>query len=148
MTSFFLDVNVWLALSLTSHSHTSDAWNWLNHLPNDAVLIFGRYTELGLLRLLTQQAIMGEHALTLGKAWSVYDRWREDPRVAFHPEPNGLDAIFREATAPFRSKAASKTIGDCYLLAFAKANRAKLVTFDKALAKAAQLQKCAAVIPA
>jgi predicted nucleic acid-binding protein len=69
-------------------------------------------------------------------------------RVAFHAEPNGLGASLREATAPFRSKTASKWIVDCYLVAFAKASRAKLVTLDKTLVKAAQSQKCGAVVPA
>ena len=32
MTSFFPDLNVWLALSFTKHSHSIDAWRWLNKL--------------------------------------------------------------------------------------------------------------------
>lgn len=148
MTSFFPDVNVWLALSITSHSHTSEAWNWLAHLPGGGALVFARYTQLGLLRLLTQEAVMRERTLTFREAWGVYDRWLEDSRVVFHPEPRGLDTAFREASAPFGAKPAPKWVGDCYLLACAKASRSKLVTFDKALVKAAQSQKCDAVIPA
>src|ERR1700722_11636314 len=63
MTSFFPDVNVWIALSVIHHSHNSAAWQWLGHLPRETSLIFSRYTQVGLLRLLTNQAAMGEETL-------------------------------------------------------------------------------------
>jgi predicted nucleic acid-binding protein len=91
---------------------------------------------------------MGQQTLTLPKAWGVYDRWLQDPRVEFYPEPRDLDSGFREATASFASKAASKWVGDCYLLAFAKHSPATLATFDKALSALAKKQRCSAVIPA
>ena len=147
MTSFFPDLNVWLALSVRVHRHNAGAWHWLNSLPPGARLIFSRYTHIGLLRLLTNQAAMGEQTLTLRKAWGVYDRWLNDPRVEFYPEPRGLEAGFREATAPFVGKAASKWVGDCYLLAYAKHSDAALVTFDKALYDVADKEGYSAVIP-
>ena len=81
MTLFFPDLNVWLALSDTGHTHSTGAWKWMKMLPDDAQLIFSRYTQVGLLRLLTNISIMGDQTLTLRKAWGVYDRWLEDPRV-------------------------------------------------------------------
>lgn len=147
MISFFPDLNVWLALSVSGHRHNQEAWAWLNFLPRQAKLIFSRYTHVGLLRLLTNQPIMGEQTLTLRKAWGVYDRWLDDPRVQFYPEPRGLDAGFRETTAAFAGKPASKWVGDCYLLAFAKHSHATLVTFDKALYDLAGKQNHSAVIP-
>jgi len=147
MTSFFPDLNVWLALSVGGHRHNAEAWRWLNSLPSGARLIFSRYTHVGLLRLLTNQAAMGEQTLTLRKAWGVYDRWLNDPRVEFYPEPRGLEAGFREATAPFAGKAASKWVGDCYLLAYAKYSHAALVTFDRALYDLADKENYSAVIP-
>ncbi len=147
MISFFPDLNVWLALCVAGHRHNSDAWNWLSPLPREARLIFSRYTHVGLLRLLTNRSVMGERTLTLRKAWGVYDRWLNDPRVEFYPEPRGLDAGFREATAPFAGKAASKWVGDCYLLAYAKQSRAALVTFDQALYNLAGRGGYSAVIP-
>jgi hypothetical protein len=65
MTSFFPDVNVWIALSVIGHSHNLAAWGWLDHLPPEASLIFSRYTQVGLLRLLTNQTAMGEETLTI-----------------------------------------------------------------------------------
>jgi hypothetical protein len=147
MTSFFPDLNVWLALSVGGHVHSQEAWRWLNLLPRESRLVFSRYTHIGLLRLLSNQAVMGEETLTLRKAWGVYDRWLEDPRVEFYPEPRGLDAGFRQATASFAGKAASKMVGDCYLLAYARHSHAVLVTFDRVLGRLARKQGCAAVIP-
>jgi toxin-antitoxin system PIN domain toxin len=147
MTLFFLDVNVWLALSVSGHSHHSVASSWLDRLPDDSTLIFSRFTQLGLLRLLTNDAVMGEETLTLRRAWAVYDRWLHDPRVEFYPEPRNADAAFRRATEPFAGKAASKWVGDCWLLAYAEATQARLVTFDQALCELARKQGNRAVIP-
>src|SRR5258708_36690810 len=146
MTLLFTDLNVWLALSDIGNSHNAIAWAWLNRLPEDARLIFSRYTQLGLLRLLTNPAVMGDQTLTLRKAWGVYDRWLDDPRVEFHPDPRAVDQTFRTATAPFASKVASKWVGDCWLLAFAMGTQATLVTFDRALYEFAHKQVHAAVI--
>ena len=147
MTSFFPDVNVWLALSHAANFHNGKAWSWFNLVAPENRLIFSRYTQLGLLRLLTNQAVMGEQTLTLREAWGVYDNWLQDSRVEFYPEPSGVDAVFREATAPFATKAASKWLGDCYLLAYAKQSHATLATFDKALHLLARKQHCRVVEP-
>ena len=148
MISFFPDLNVWLALSVAGHSHSTAAWNWLAGLTGDSRLIFSRYTQVGLLRILTNQAAMGQKTLALQKAWDVYERWLDDPRVEFYPEPRGMDAAFREATAPFAAKPASKWVGDCYLLAYARQSDASLVTFDKALLEIARKYRYDAILPA
>ena len=147
MTLFFPDLNVWLALSDTGHVHSASAWKWREILPDDHKLIFSRYTQIGLLRLLTNVSVMGDQTLTLRKAWGVYDRWLEDPRVEFYPEPRNLDAAFREITQPFAAQRASKTVGDCFLLAYARELQAALVTFDRALHGHAREHGHASVIP-
>jgi predicted nucleic acid-binding protein len=68
--------------------------------------------------------------------------------VELHPEPRDLDSAFRQATAPFAAQHASKWIGDCYLLAFAKEVGATLVTFDKALLSLARKHRYDVIIPA
>jgi hypothetical protein len=148
MTLLFFDLNVWLALFDAGNSHHAVAWAWFNLLPDDCHLIFSRYTQLGLLRLLTNKAVMGDETLTLRQAWAVYDRWLEDPRVEFHPEPRNLESAFRQATKPFAAKHASKWVGDCWLLAFAEAANARLVTFDQALYDFARKQGNSAIRPA
>lgn len=148
MTLFFPDLNVWLALSVAGHVHNSAAWGWLSRQPAERKLIFSRYTQLGLLRLLTNATVMGDATLTVRKAWGVYDRWLEDPRVEFYPEPRNLDTAFREITEPFAAQQASQAVGDCFLLAYAKELQATLVTFDRALHSHARKHGHATVIPA
>jgi toxin-antitoxin system PIN domain toxin len=147
MTLFFPDLNVWLALSVAAHTHNSEAWRWLNQIPRDTTLIFSRYTQLGLLRLLTNQSAMGKQTLNLKEAWDLFDRWLGDPRVKFYPEPRELDAAFRKATAPFFKQQASKWVGDCYLLAYSGEADAHLVTFDRALAQVARKNGCRVIVP-
>lgn len=92
--------------------------------------------------------VQGAETRSLRQAWEIYERWLQDARVEFHPEPHGMDAAFRHATASFDSEPASKWIGDGYLLAFAHRSSATLVTFAKALASLARKQGCRVVVPA
>ena len=91
---------------------------------------------------------MGDKTLTLPKAWGIYDRWLEDPRVEFCPEPRNLNTGFRQTTHPFATRKAPKAVGDCFLLAYARELQAALVTFDRALHEFARKQGHATVIPA
>jgi predicted nucleic acid-binding protein len=111
-------------------------------------LIFSRYTQIGLLRVLCNVSVMGEQTLTLRRAWSVYDRWLEDPRVEFYPEPRNLEIGFRKTTEPFAARQASKAVGDCFLLAYAAELHATLVTFDRELHAMARKHDYFAVLPA
>ena len=132
MSKFFSDLNVWLALLVADHQYSAEAWNWLRGLPGPT-LILCRYTQIGLLRLLTTPEVMGSIILTLRRAWGVYDRWIADPRVEYHPEPRGVDAVFRTATSPFAGKSVPKLVGDCYLLTHAEGCHATLVNLDGGL---------------
>lgn len=147
MTLLFPDLNVWLALSVEGHVHSAAAWRWLNSLEDDSRLVLSRYTQIGLLRLLTNPAVMSGRVLTVREAWKVYDSWLNDPRVEFYPEPRNIDAEFRAAVEPFAGKSASKWVGDCWLLAFAAGSGAELVTFDKALFNFARKWRQAAAMP-
>lgn len=79
--------------------------------------------------------VMGGSVLTVEAAFAVLDRWNEDPRVEFSPEPHGVDPALRRAAGAFAKKHATKAVMDAYLAAFAEAGAATLVTFDKALAR-------------
>lgn len=147
MTLYFPDLNVWLALSDGKHSHHHDAKAWFDRLPYDARLIFSSYTQIGLLRLLTNASVMGNRAHTLRSAWAVYDSWLADPLVEFLPDPQTIEATFRQVTAPFADLHATKAVGDCWLLAFAHAIHSQLVTFDKALCDFARQQGKTAIRP-
>jgi toxin-antitoxin system PIN domain toxin len=126
----FLDTNVWLALVWERHSHAEVARDWFRQCGEERFL-FCRFTQLALLRLLTTRAVMREHVKSMAGAWEVYDRCCSDERIAFLPEPDGLDPRLR-ALAKSRHPS-PKVWTDAYLAAFASAAGLKLVTFDKAL---------------
>jgi predicted nucleic acid-binding protein len=113
----------------------------------DTSAVFSRFTQLALLRLLTNKAVMGELTHTLGEAWAVYDRWLDDPRIQFHSEPDGMDSMFRDATLPFHTRTAPNWVSDCYILAFPRQSNAVLVTFDKALLRLARESGCSTLTP-
>jgi len=139
MTSYLIDINVWLALSWGLHPHSKAAHAWLASLsPIEARLLFCRITQLGLLRLLANKAVMGDSVLNVGNAVGMLDRWSEDPRVEFAVEPLGLDATFRRTLRRFTNLYATKTIMDVYLAAFAEAEQATVVTLDRGLARIAK----------
>src|SRR5208283_4142027 len=94
-SSVFLDLNVWLALSSRDHRHFEPAWAWYKALPRRTVLLFCRITQLGLLRLLTTQAVMGQGTLTQAQAWEAYDRLLETAGANFIDEPAGMESAFR-----------------------------------------------------
>jgi hypothetical protein len=130
--SVFPDVNVWLAMSSPDHQHFSVAWRWYEALPDEDVLHFCRFTQLGLLRLLTTQSVMGSGTLTQAQAWEAYDRWVEAAGAGFAEEPSRLEATFRSFTNA--RQASPKEWADAYLAAFSDTANLTLVTFDRALA--------------
>jgi uncharacterized protein len=149
MTSYLIDVNVWLAITWGSHRQNRNALRWYDALPaggDQTELVFCRLTMLGLLRLLTNPAVMGDDTLTLGAAFEVYDQVSQDERVTMIDEPRGVESFLRDAAKPHMRRAATKAVTDCYLAAFAEAIGAALVTFDKALAHTARLRRNAVVL--
>jgi toxin-antitoxin system PIN domain toxin len=139
-TSLFPDINVWVALTYEGHTHHSNASEWFGTLPPDATFVFCRFTQLGLLRLLTAKAVMADEVMTQPQAWTAYDRWLTDPRVEFVDEPAEIETRFRALTR--LRQPATKDWADSYLVAFASAGQLTLVTFDRGLrsrAKAAIL---------
>jgi uncharacterized protein len=139
-TSFlFPDINVWIALTIERHVHHTRATKWFESIGGSGRLFFCRFTQLGLLRLLTLEAVMGQNeVLTQAEAWKTYDRWLQDERIGFLDEPPEIEAAFRSLTQS--RQAAPKDWADSYLAALALAAQLTLVTFDQALSgKARQL---------
>ena len=131
-TFLFPDVNVWLALVHEIHPHHPAATEWSESLDSDAVAYFCRFTQLGLLRLLTNESAMQNDVLTQQQAWEGFDSLVADSRNRMMGEPAGIDPAFREQTGSKR--AATKQWADGYLAAFAETGGVQLVTFDRALA--------------
>jgi toxin-antitoxin system PIN domain toxin len=128
--SVFPDVNVWLALATPGHIHHKDAKRWFESL-DEADLLFCRFTQIGLLRLLTTAAVMGRDVLTQREAWQAYDKFLAGG-VRFLEEPAALDNHFRQLTR--NTSSSPKEWADAYLTAFAIGGNLLLATFDKALA--------------
>jgi len=133
MRSFlFPDVNVWVALTYEAHVHHTSAKQWFELLHPEARLFFCRFTQFGLLRLLTTESVMGsEEVMSQSSAWETYDRWLADARVSFAAEPPALETAFR-AQARMRHPG-PRDWADSYLAAFALVSDFTLVTFDQAL---------------
>jgi len=140
MTSFLIDINVWLAMTWDQHPQHASAAQWYGSAEAE-VLWFCRFTMLGLFRLLTNTQVMGGSVVTIAGALNLYDEWRQDPRIELAPEPPGIDPLLRRALAKFNAQAATKAIADSYLVAFAEAAGAQLVTFDRGLAHAARSRR-------
>jgi hypothetical protein len=126
----FLDTNVWIALIWERHSHSERARAWFEQLADEQFL-FCRFTQIAVLRLLTTEKAMGRDARTMAQAWHLWDQLAADDRVAFLPEPEGLEREFRSHSRLLSRS--PKVWADAYLMAFAAVAGLKLVTFDRAL---------------
>ena len=121
-----LDVGVWLAAVWGRHMHHRATADWINGQTAD--LLFCRVTQMGLLRLLSNPAIMGEDAIDRSAAWRVFDQLWADERVLWADEPDDLDAVWRAISA--RDDKSHKLWTDDYLAAFAQTSGATLATLD------------------
>ena len=119
-----------MALLLENHVHRNAVRLWWESA--DGSIVFTRFTQIGVLRLLTTAAAMDGKPLSLNEAWRAYDRLFADERVGSMPEPPEVEKRFRQNT---RGRTASpKFWADAWLLAFAQSADGILVTFDQALA--------------
>ena len=83
---------------------------------------------MGLLRLLSNPAIMGDDAIDRSQARRTIDQLWADERVLWADEPAELDAVWRVLSA--RDDKSHKLWTGDYLAAFAEASAATLVTLD------------------
>lgn len=124
------DVNVWLALVHGGHPHHRSARRWW--AARSGPVWFCRVTMLGLVRLLAQPRVMGEHAMGAADAMQVYAQLSDWPEVGLCLEPAGCEASYREWVTP---ELPARLLTDAYLAAFAHAAGLRLVTFDRDFAR-------------
>jgi predicted nucleic acid-binding protein len=93
----FPDINVWLALATSEHVHHASANRWWEQ--ETSYIGFSRLSQLGFLGLMTTAAAMDGKPLTMAQAWRVHDRLFDHNRVAFVPEPLGMEVRFWECTS-------------------------------------------------
>jgi toxin-antitoxin system PIN domain toxin len=123
------DVNVLLALVTDRHAFHGLALRWAEGVATGGAVLC-RVTQLGLLRLLNNPAVMREEALDTAGCWSLWHRLLEDERFHFAPEePPGLDAALERFIKgrDFTPRAWT----DAYLAAYAHSGHLTLVTFDR-----------------
>jgi predicted nucleic acid-binding protein len=101
-------------------------YGWFNRQPGD--LVFCRVTQVGLLRLLSNPAIMGGDAVDRSQAWRLFAQLWSDERVLRADEPDGLDAVWRAISA--RDDKSHKLWTDDYLAAIVQAGDLTLATLD------------------
>jgi uncharacterized protein len=124
-----VDVGVWLAATWGRHAQHRIARQWFDEQSDDLLLC--RITQMSLLRLISNPAIMGEDAVTRSEAWRIIDQFWSDNRVLWAEEPDHLEAVFRAISA--RSDNSHQLWTDDYLAAFAQASGASLATLDTKL---------------
>jgi uncharacterized protein len=126
------DVNFWLALAFHSHVHHISAKAWIQSAARQSCCLC-RVTQMGFLRLSTNQKVFPLDALPMADAWRVYDELFGDERIAFAEEPEDLDVAWRRF-AQLQTFSANVWT-DAYLAAFATTADFEIVTFDKGFAQ-------------
>lgn len=116
-TIFLPDVNVSLALASERYVHALRCSRRLDSIHSEVA--FCRITQMGLLRLLTHESVMGSDVLALSEAWRVYRTILADERVHFAPEPLAVEQEWRKFT--MQDRPMPKIWADAYLAAFARA---------------------------
>jgi len=128
------DSNVWLTLALSKHALHTAAREWLETVEEPASVFFCRATQQSFLRLLTNASVLGPYGnppLTNHEAWSAYEAFLADDRIAFRAdEPVGVEPSWKDFAV--RGTASPKLWMDAYLAAFALAGGYSMVTTDAA----------------
>lgn len=130
--TYLADVNVWLAFILSNHVHHATTSRWFVESSHDEIA-FCRVTQMGVLRLLTNQHAMIGNPLKPVDAWTTFDTLMSMRSVLFVQEPLRLEAEWRKAAMGHSHGPNWWT--DAYLAAFATAAGMTIATFDKALAR-------------
>jgi len=130
------DVNIWLALALSGHSHHQVAKAWLEEILEAESIFFCRATQQGLVRLLTTSEVLAAYGIPpLGnrQAWELVEAFMADDRISFASEPEGVEEAWK--TYALRETRSPKLWMDAWLAAFAKCSGFQMVTTDKAFSQ-------------
>lgn len=127
MKQCLVDVNVLLSLVLQRHVHHAAAQRWYRGL-SDGEGCVCRLVQLGLVRLLSNAAVMGSDVVPTAAAWALSEELLRDARLVFENEPPGLDSVMPSL---FRHRTPTKNlVNDVYLAAFAIAGSMRMATRD------------------
>ena len=93
------DANVFLAAAVEDHPHHAIAKSWLDGLSGGDTAEFCRVTQAALLRLLSNQAVLKENAVSNRDAVAIYRSFLQDDRVRFQSEPEGIETLWLQHAA-------------------------------------------------
>lgn len=130
------DVNIWLALALSGHSHHPTSRKWLEEQESPLGIFFCRTTQQGLIRLLTTAEVLARYGippLTNREAWAVVESFMADDRIGFANEPAGVQEVWK--TLALRETSSPKLLMDAWLAAFALCSGFQMITTDKAFSQ-------------
>ena len=125
------DVNIWLATLVEGHPHHTRVIDWWEEevIPSGRQICFCRLTQLGLLKLLTNEMVLGGSRRSPVQAWVAYERTLAQPPVAYLDEPPELASALRALTRDSSPSPGLWT--DAYLAAFAITAGLTLATLDR-----------------
>lgn len=122
------DVNLLLPILHSGHSQHALAWNWWAQRPDDSVGLT-LPTRLGVLRLLSNSAVMQGKALTPSEALGVWSRLAGDARCVWVEPAPGHEAIFAQFVT---GRSPSPNLWtDAWLAATAESHGCTLSSFDR-----------------
>jgi toxin-antitoxin system PIN domain toxin len=121
-----LDVNVWLALADSDHTHHGVACTyWMEQEASEVA--FCRVSMMGFLLLITHAKVLSNPP-SIRQAWTLYHQYRSNPHVVFLEEPPDFEACLQKlASGPFF---AHRLWTDAQLAALAITSGCRLVSFD------------------
>ena len=122
------DINVWLALLNPQHVHHAAAAAYWETAASPRIFLC-RITQLGILRLTTNKAVMGGTPYTVTQAWAALQSLVGLPEVGFQADVEGVDDTMRQFTRQAQFRVADWT--DAYLAALAMRAHLRVVTFDR-----------------
>lgn len=117
------DVNVLVALTNPAHQHHGTAHAWL---VGAARFLTTPLTELGLLRLLLNPAVIGQE-VTTARALAVLAGVRSHPRADFLPDATSL----ADPALDLIGLVGHRQVTDLHLVNLARRHDCTLVTFDR-----------------
>ncbi len=137
--SILADVNVWLATLVAGHPHHEAAASWWRDvvIPSGATVAFCRLTQLGLLRLLCNEPVMGRQRLDHAQAWETFKEVNAQSNVTLVGEPANLDDVLEQMCR--QNRYSPSFWSDAYLAAFARAGQHRFATFDRGFRRFAEL---------
>ena len=124
-----VDANVWLPILVERHEHHQAATTWWDNAPAESA-VWCRVTQLAILRLLSNQTVMGANVLSPEMAWQTWQLLAMDERTSqLIGEPRSLDQYWQ---SNLRGRVSTpKLWADAYLAALAESASLAMVTFDK-----------------